>query len=261
MDDHYYLRGAEPFFFNGDGVGCLLVHGFTSSPGEMRWLGQYLHAQGITVHGLRLTGHGTDYRSLAHARWPDWFGDVLDGYHLLRQMCDQVVIVGHSMGGLLALLAGAALPLDGLVVMGSPLIFESRWIGLARIVRHVKHYIDATDRTPLPQLVREEQAQRGEPVLGRIRYDTWSTSALAQMVALSARARASLPEITVPTCLIYSTGDHTAAYASMELIASQIRSKVVEQHTLRVSDHNLMLDVERDAVFQFVWNFIHSLKA
>ena len=228
----------------------------------MRWLGQYLHAQGITVHGVRLAGHGTtDYHNLAHIRWLDWYGSVLDGYHLLRQTCDRVVIVGHSMGGFLTLLAGASVPVDGLVIMASPLIFKTRLIELAFLFKYVRRFFDGSDRTGLQERVREEQARRNEPVQGRIRYDTWSTAGVAQMHALSKEACACLPKITAPMCLIYSTGDHQAAYESMALIAGQIRSKVVEQHTLHISDHNLMLDQERDTVFQLVWDFIHDLKA
>ena len=54
---------AEPFFFPGQGenarIGCLVTHGFTGAPKEMRWLGEYLHRQGYTVCGMRLAGHAT----------------------------------------------------------------------------------------------------------------------------------------------------------------------------------------------------------
>jgi len=49
--------GAEPFFLSGSRCGCLLVHGFTGTPKEMRWMGENLHSQGYTVLGIRLSGH------------------------------------------------------------------------------------------------------------------------------------------------------------------------------------------------------------
>ena len=33
------MRYTEPFYFPGNKTGCLLIHGFTGSPGEMRPLG------------------------------------------------------------------------------------------------------------------------------------------------------------------------------------------------------------------------------
>jgi len=36
------IPSAEPFLHVGDRVGCLIVHGFTGTPYEMRPLGDYL---------------------------------------------------------------------------------------------------------------------------------------------------------------------------------------------------------------------------
>src|SRR5947209_8437141 len=36
------MPGGEPFLYEAGEVGCLLVHGFTSTPFEMRGLGRYL---------------------------------------------------------------------------------------------------------------------------------------------------------------------------------------------------------------------------
>ncbi len=63
---------AEPFVFPGGPVGCLLVHGFTGTPKEMRWLGEYLAGQGHTVLGVRLAGHATQPEDMIRARWWDW---------------------------------------------------------------------------------------------------------------------------------------------------------------------------------------------
>jgi len=41
---------AEPFFYPGNETGCLLIHGFTGAPKEMRWLGEYLTGKGYNVH-------------------------------------------------------------------------------------------------------------------------------------------------------------------------------------------------------------------
>jgi carboxylesterase len=52
--DPFIIPSAEPFYFPGGKTGCLLVHGFTGSPKEMRWMGEYLAGQGYTVLGVRL---------------------------------------------------------------------------------------------------------------------------------------------------------------------------------------------------------------
>ena len=74
------LSGAEPFLYRGEsGVGVLLIHGWTSSPQEMRDLGKHLAGQGHTVLGLRLPGHATRPADLKRMRWRDWLAAVEDG--------------------------------------------------------------------------------------------------------------------------------------------------------------------------------------
>lgn len=62
----------EPCFFAGGPTSCLLVHGFSGSPPEIRPMGEYLTAQGLTVLGVRLAGHGTFPEDMAKTTWHDW---------------------------------------------------------------------------------------------------------------------------------------------------------------------------------------------
>lgn len=251
-------EGAETFYCRGSSVGCLVLHGFMASPAEIRWLCLALADQGHTVYGPRLPGHGTNYRDMARLRWQDWYSAALDGYCLLRSQCEQVFIVGHSMGGVLALLVGAAVPVEGLAALASPAGFRSRAMQYAHLLKYALPYTDQRDKTNLPQIVREEQARRGEPVLGRVRYDTWSTAAVSQLYQVAGVMFNRLPAVTAPLLLVYSKADRTIPLDNMDVIAARVSSPVVEKHCLERSDHILVQDVERDLVFQHVINFINT---
>ncbi len=118
------IATAEPFFFPGKGanakIGCLVTHGFTGAPKEMRWLGEYLNRQGYTVCGIRLNGHATKPEDMIRSHWQDWLLSVEDGYNLLRSCTDQVFLLGLSMGGVLSLTAASRLPVRGVVAMSTP---------------------------------------------------------------------------------------------------------------------------------------------
>src|SRR5438067_848466 len=101
------MRGAEPFYYKGDRVGCLLIHGFTGTPNELRWLGEQLAGDGRTVLGVRLAGHGTSEADMNHTRWSDWYQSALDGYRQLRAECERVIVGGLSMRGMLSALLAA----------------------------------------------------------------------------------------------------------------------------------------------------------
>ena len=62
MRNFEIISGAEPFYFEGGETGCLLVHGFTGTPKEMRGLGEHLAHHGYMVLGIRLSGHATNQK-------------------------------------------------------------------------------------------------------------------------------------------------------------------------------------------------------
>ena len=101
------MEGAEPFFLPGGSTGVLLVHGFTGLPAELSMMGEYLQQRGCTVLGVRLAGHGTTVEDMSRMTAEDWLDSVRDGYAMLRGSCERIVVAGHSMGGLLALLLAA----------------------------------------------------------------------------------------------------------------------------------------------------------
>ena len=121
------LQGGEPFFLQGGKHGVILTHGFTGTPAEMLLLGRYLHAQGYTVLGIRLAGHGTTPEALARTGREEWYDSVCDGYSLLAGCCDKISLVGQSMGGLLTLKLAANAVIYRAAVLAAPIfIHEDR---------------------------------------------------------------------------------------------------------------------------------------
>ena len=98
-----HRRSVEPFYFPGNHIGCLLLHGFSGSPSEMRYMGERLAQDGWTVSGILLSGHGTTPELMAKTSWEDWVKDAEAGVRQLRKSCDIIIGIGLSMGGLLAL--------------------------------------------------------------------------------------------------------------------------------------------------------------
>ncbi|GAB4514535.1 MAG: carboxylesterase [Anaerolineae bacterium] len=256
----HLMTGAEPFFYPGNEVGCLVLHGLCASPAEVRWLGEDLAAQGYTVYGPRLAGHGTDYREMAHIHWHDWYLSVLDGYALLRSQCQQVFVLGLSMGGLLGLMLAAAEPIDGLVVMGSPLkLPNERLLALTGLIRYVRPFVDAPDRSDFPLRLMDEQKRRGEPALGRVRYDRWASRGVEMFYALMRAVDTHLPGVTEPTLLIYSQADETVPFENMDYLRKRIGSTLIETCVLEKSGHILTQDREHAEVFRRAAAFISQL--
>jgi esterase/lipase len=134
-------------------------------------------------------------------------------------------------------------------------------MAVSRYFKYLIPYSRQPDQSNLPELIREEQARRGEPVRGRVRYDDWSTHAVSELYALAQVVRSQLPQVTAPLLLIYSESDQTVPVENAAIIAREVCSPVIEQHTLRTSDHILTQHVERETVFALVADFIAHQKA
>jgi carboxylesterase len=222
----------------------------------MRWLGEYLHAHGLTVFAPRLAGHGTDADMMRRQDWLDWYESVLDGLALVRARCRRVFVVGLSMGGLLGLRVAAAGLVDGAVIMAAPIYLGQRGVGAALYAKYVWRY-RKPDLDDLDQRVRAAQRQMGRDDYGRVAYDDGTpVASIAQLHALMGETRRHLSEITVPLLLIYSTTDETVPFGNMALIAGQVRSADLVQRQVDRSGHVLTQDRERETVYAMVCDFL-----
>lgn len=261
MDTPELLEGAEPFYYHGNETGCLVVHGFTASPQEVHWLGQYLHQQGYTVHGPRLAGHGTSLQDMAGATWREWYADVLAGYALLCARCSRVFVLGLSMGGDLALMLAAREPVDGVVAMSAlnrlslgwrrPLLWAYGSIG-GTLSKH----LPPPDQDPLMLAVLAGQRARGEKPIGRVCYPRRPARSVLQLNALLRQMREGLRDVTAPVLLINSLIDDLAPYEHMQRNFDQIGSLDKQMIVLEDSDHVITQDRDRETVFKSAAEFI-----
>lgn len=82
----------------------LLIHGFSASTYELRFLVDQLEKNEIPFYLPTLTGFGiNDMHLLANIKPSDWLRDVVNAYDTLSALAEKISVVGHSMGGLLAL--------------------------------------------------------------------------------------------------------------------------------------------------------------
>jgi carboxylesterase len=250
------IAGAEPQFYRGNEIGCLISHGFMASPGEVGWLGKHLAEQGYTVYVPRLTGHGIHYTHMTRMRWEDWYAQVLDGYHMLKQQCEQVVAIGHSMGGMLSLLLAANESVDALVVAAAPLKLKGASLPYAQWLSRIMPFTHHPSEAELNAVIEAEQARRGETVLSRVHYANWSTRAVYEIYRLSLDMQPHLPQVKVPLLLLYSENDTTAPLHNMDRIVNAVQSTTIEKHILSRGEHIIFQDEGRDEAFQIVTNFI-----
>jgi len=235
-----------------DDVGVVLVHGFTGTPYEVRYLGEQLANAGYTVRAPLLPGHGTTTSDLDRTRWEDWAEHVERAVDSMRVRCGRVAVVGQSLGGLLALhLASHRRDVVAVASLAAPLWLD----GLsARVAAFTSTGVGKGIRA-IPKLggsdVRDRRAKAENPCYGSI-----PTRALGQFMAFMELAGKTLPQVTQPVLVLHARHDHTAPVACAPRIAEQTRA--VRIRILPRSYHLIAIDVERDIVAAEVTTFLRK---
>jgi carboxylesterase len=98
------IADPRPFDFGNPAsrVGALFVHGFTASPAEMRPMAHAVaQSTGWRCKGILLPGHGTQVEDMAKTNGEDWMQTVQREYEALSRECEQMFLVGLSLGAVL----------------------------------------------------------------------------------------------------------------------------------------------------------------
>jgi carboxylesterase len=239
--------GAEPFYFHGGPTGALLLHGFTGATRDVRPIGEALHADGLTAHGVRLAFHGAYGPDLNRAHWRDWYASALDGYHLLRQNCERIFVIGLSMGGMLALRLAAELPTAGIVTLSMPTYLYYQRAGWR--ARFAGLY-----GTLFPFIVKEN-ASSVDYTAG---YPVFPTLAVQQFFNLLRETDALLPRITVPVLLIHSRADDFIPPENMPYVYSRLTGAPREMFWLERSEHVVTRSGEMNVLLARLREFIRN---
>jgi carboxylesterase len=248
---------AEPFFFRGDPSkpACLLIHGFTGTPKEMRWMGEYLHQRGYTCLGIRLAGHATRIEEMARSRWTDWMASVEDGYQLLRGVTEDIFLIGLSMGGVLSLLMSTRLDVRGVVSMSAPArLPEDYPVWLLQFISLFVKYRPKTEEEPGSGWFDQTAWQE------HVAYSQNPVRSVAELKKLILAMRAALPDVRVPVLLMHSQDETYILPENLEEIdAGLVRATDKTRLYITGSGHVLTRDAGRQQVFKSALDFIQRI--
>ncbi len=250
---------TREFFFPGHGVSALLIHGLTGTPYEMRFLGERLAAAGVRVRGVRLAGHAIAPEALGGTDYNNWYESVVEGFEQLRGFGDRNVVVGLSMGAVLA----ARLALDqrediaGIAMLSSALFLDRRAAAVASLFRLLGSLTQRIYLSSEGSDIHDAAARKIHPSCHLM-----PLSAPLNLLKLSALVRPRIPKLNQPALIVHSHADHTCPYdRNVNFLMSQIgsaRKRLVELHE---SYHVITVDTDKERVAAEVLEFVEQFRA
>lgn len=250
------IETTKPFYQAGNNqygkTGILFIHGFTVTPANFRAYANFFADQGFTVSIPLLPGHSTVPEDLLNVTRQDWLDAVIQAYDDLNNQCENVFVVGISLGAALALhlsiqragivkaflISPAVYPVT-LLKIGHNFIFPllkalgvKFWIHVAGDVKDKSAFELGYGKTPL--------------------------NGLSELYHLMHETQALLKKVTTDTLIFQGKVDHEVPAKKAQDIYTLLGSKNKELIWLDNSYHEIPRDFDAEKVRQILFNHIQK---
>lgn len=243
------IKGAEPFFIEGNHIGCVLIHGLSSSPSEMRLLGEFLNEKGYSIAAPLLPGHGTKPEDIMKYGWQDWYQEVEKALAYLKKNCTKTYLIGLSLGGLIALYGAAQrLTVSGVIAMAPPIHLGNR---LAYAAPVLKYFKKSVKKDVSLETINGNQ---------RVTYNEQVIHGVHELLKLQRRVKWSLAGIKKPVLIVQSKDDKVCLPSGAQYLHDKLGSPLKILKWLARSGHIVTMGPERKEMFTQIHWFIQNIR-
>ncbi|ABB24928.1 alpha/beta hydrolase [Pelodictyon luteolum] len=246
---HAGTAGRSPF-------GVLVIHGFTANRESVELLLKPLQSLGIPVSIPVLAGHGgPSPAALKGLRWQDWLNDAEAAFRELAERADRIIVVGHSMGALLALnlavrhpgkvdalvLVATAIRLVSVLAPGRPLHFAAFPISLM------------VKRWGLKSVFADP-----EGAVCRGHYEWVPTDAVLSFFRLIRKTQKLLAAVHCPVFILHNRSESTVLPESVGILNSSLGTPDSDRSVLWLSrsGHQVFCDCEREDAVEAIVRYV-----
>jgi carboxylesterase len=217
-------------------IGCLILHGFAGDIRDVLPLAHALRSRGYHVECPTLEGHGLDRRHLARSTRHDWLRSAEEAYKRLAMRADSIVVIGFSMGGLLAFHVVNRYPVRLLITINTPYYY---W-DVRQAVEYLREDFQLHSRRYLRSMVKI-------PV-----------RSMLQFRRLLAETKPLLGNISCPYVILQAKRDDTVQAVSAEHLAKRSGSSATSITYFERSGHMLFHGPEADEAIAHVCRVIEK---
>jgi carboxylesterase len=254
------LIDTDEFMFAGEGLSVLLIHGLTGTPYEMRYLGERIASTGARVRGVKLAGHAGEPQELGASGPDNWYESVVNGFEDLRRCGDPNIVVGLSMGAVLAtrLAADQRSAVSGLVLLAPAFYLTPAATAALRAVKMLGAYAHSLYlHNTSGSDIHDDAARSAHPTCRLM-----PIGAPLKLLELSAQVRPMMQRVTQPALIIHARNDHTCPMRknvsfAMKKLGSEHKRAIELEH----SYHVVTVDSEKERVADEVIGFAGSFRA
>ena len=207
------------------------IHGIMGSPRQYLPYIDAVYDAGYSVAALLLPGHGEGAVSFARSHLSAWEKHVNEALSEYAKRFDRIVILGHSMGGLLGLNESLKpnSPIVGAFLIAPPMKINLR---LRSVIMRIKLVSAKNMRTMFESYMDLSSVEMGSIA----QFALWARPFISLKLLIE-KAKRRLNDVTIPVVFIHSQSDETVSPKSAALLEKGLKNAPHERVTLSESTH------------------------
>jgi carboxylesterase len=225
-------------------VGVLILHGFTSHVSCVSDLRFPVEEMGLPYRVPILRGHGGEWTDLRGVKASDWYEDAENALLDLLEECRKVIVVGLSMGGLVALDLAAQhrKKVVGVITLAAALRFQDPLAFASPVLSKL------VPSWPGPKSFHDKALEKQR----NRNYPKFPTAAFVELYKYSKHVENRLSFVSANALVIHSRKDQIIKPCAAEIIHDRIGSKARRLLWFERSGHEMLLDMEAPEVTRAV---------
>jgi carboxylesterase len=193
-----------------------------------------------------LTGHGTKPKDLIGVPWTRWVEDSRRVVLELKSQCDELFMIGFSMGGTIALLLSTEFECSGIITLSAPIGIKKPWVRLLPLYR------------PFIRYWKKRCDSHSMPLLPEMGYDRYPIEALSEFLKLLQYVRNHLPRVARPILIMHARGDRVVPTDNADQIYQSVSSSDKKKIILDDPCHMITRGKDQDRIHQEIDRFIQA---
>ena len=227
-------------------VGLLVLHGFTGSPYEIQTFVDYIrnHTDWV-VETPTFSGHG-DAESLALKGYKaeHWLMDAEIAYRKLAKIVEKVMVVGFSMGGIIAMYLAKRYPVKKLVLLSA----AAKYVNPTQLVKDIHAMAEDVFHHKLNDsdlFLQYEQKLRNFPL-----------SAAIQFMKIVSKTEPYISHIECPVFIVQGALDEIVPSTTAQYLYDEIPAKRKQLYISDCGRHHICYSDDCDEWFRKALDFL-----
>ncbi|SOC18515.1 esterase/lipase [Ureibacillus xyleni] len=228
-----------------------MLHGFSGGPYEILPLAKYIKDKTTNwiVGTPTFTGHGeSEELDLKGYKAEHWLMDAEICYRNLAKKVDEVIVIGFSMGGVIALYLAKRYKVKKLVLLSA----AAKYIAPAQLLKDLRIIAEDAIRG---QLKDNELFKRYENKLKNV-----PVSSTVQFMKIVRQVEPYIRTIHVPTFIVQGQADGIVPFATAQYLFDELPSQEKYLFYSEKGKHHICYSDDCDVWFPEILNFMEGKK-